>query len=739
VRPLAGEDGVFINNLAGTDLKQVVVDLAGVPGGGGDGEVDGVVRNGGGGNDVMNVALLSGAVSITGPSAAVTIRNADAIDILEINGLGGNDTINASKLPANVMQLTIDGDAGNDKITGSRGNDELDGGDGNDVVAGSRGNDSVDLGTGNDQFAWSRGDGKDTVNGGDGTDTLFITGSKSNDSFNLVASGGLLATGDITANDVERVMVRALAGADTIQVFNLAGTDVSAVDIDLAAKLSGTLPDAAADSVSLRGTAGNDVVQLTLSGSKIVVAGLAVDVTIAHAGANDHLFISGGGGNDTIDAGDLPGGKMSLTFELGIGDTTIFGSAGNDSVFGFLGNKALVDLGAGDDYFLGTFGDDTARMGAGNDSLDAGSGNDIAFLGAGNDTMNGGAGNDVAYMGAGNDRYNWILGHGNDTVMGGGGIDTFRYQTDGPPVSDYTIEAEAGRVRLSRIGGEIISLSAVERLQLVPGGGIDDIAVNNLAGTGVKLVAIDLGGDGEADSVDVNGTAGGDLVTIGKFAGGVSITGLPAQVTIIHADNGAAGDLLRVFGGEGNDTINATAMPDVMNAIYFGENGNDRILGGADVDEFSGGDGSDRLSGGSNRDFLGGDAGNDFLDGGTGRDVLNGGSGNDVLIGGRNDDKLFCGDGADRVKYTSILDGHDVIVDFDGDPAGGQDVLDLDALFDSLGIAASKRAGLVNINDLGNEVVVSVNADGKAGFELVIATLNTVDDIAKGQDMVVGT
>jgi hypothetical protein len=66
-------------------------------------------------------------------------------------------------------------------------------------------------------------------------------------------------------------------------------------------------------------------------------------------------------------------------------------------------------------------------------------------------------------------------------------------------------------------------------------------------------------------------------------------------------------------------------------------------------------------------------------------------------------------------------------------------VLDLDALFDSLGIAASKRAGLVNINDLGNTVEISVNADGKAGFELLIATLNTVDVITKGQDVIVGT
>ena len=45
----------------------------------------------------------------------------------------------------------------------------------------------------------------------------------------------------------------------------------------------------------------------------------------------------------------------------------------------------------------------------------------------------------------------------------------------------------------------------------------------------------------------------------------------------------------------------------------------------------------------------------------------------------------------------------------------------------------------MDISDIGNEVLVSVNADGKAGFELVIATLNTLDVITKGQDVIVGT
>jgi Ca2+-binding RTX toxin-like protein len=738
VRPLAGEDGVFINNLAGTDLKQVVVDLAGVPGGtGGDGEVDGVVRNGGGGNDVFNVALVSGAVSITGPSAAVTIRNADAIDILEINGLAGNDTIDASKLSANIMQVTINGDEGNDRITGSRGNDELDGGDGNDTVAGGRGNDTVDLGTGNDLFGWSMGDDDDTIHGGDGADTLLITASRGDNFVEITANGasslvrayadgnGQLV-GEISADDVERIKVRALTGSDFINIRDLTGTDVSAVDVDFAAL--GALPDAHVDGVNAFGTAGVDLVDVTWSGNKVVATGLPAKVTIANAGAKDSLFISGAGGDDIIDARGLPAGKISLGFSASDNDT-IFGSAGNDKVFGGAG-AAVARLGAGNDYFDGQAGDDDANMGAGND------------------TMIGGDGKDVANLGGGNDRYiyGWSVGSGNDTVDGGTGIDTFAYRDPnaGPPFSTFTIQADAGRVKFSRDAGEVISLNAVERIQVMVGGGSDIIDVSNLAGTDVKLVAIDLAasvgsvvGDDSADSVRLDGTAGNDLVTIGKISGGLSVTGLPAKVTVVHAGQT---DTLDISGGDGNDTINASAMPDVLAPVLNGDNGNDSIIGGADSDAMSGGDGKDTLIGGANSDSLKGDSGNDRLFGGADSDLLDGGSGSDVLVGGRGNDRIICGDGPDRVTYTSVLDGSDIISGFDGNPAGGQDVLDLDALFDSLGIAASKRAGLVNIDRISDTLVeVSVNADGKPGFELLVASIFSADAITKGQDVVVGT
>jgi hypothetical protein len=45
----------------------------------------------------------------------------------------------------------------------------------------------------------------------------------------------------------------------------------------------------------------------------------------------------------------------------------------------------------------------------------------------------------------------------------------------------------------------------------------------------------------------------------------------------------------------------------------------------------------------------------------------------------------------------------------------------------------------LRINDIGGAIEISVNAYGKVGFELLIATLNTVDAITKGQDVIVGT
>jgi hypothetical protein len=92
------------------------------------------------------------------------------------------------------------------------------------------------------------------------------------------------------------------------------------------------------------------------------------------------------------------------------------------------------------------------------------------------------------------------------------------------------------------------------------------------------------------------------------------------------------------------------------------------------------------------------------------------------------------------VEYTSKLDGHDVINNFDSNSTGGQDVLNLDALFDSLGLATANRH--VSITGSGT-TTVEVNADtnNDGTFDLHVATLHTVDTsaVTVGADVLAGT
>ena len=84
------------------------------------------------------------------------------------------------------------------------------------------------------------------------------------------------------------------------------------------------------------------------------------------------------------------------------------------------------------------------------------------------------------------------------------------------------ISANGSRVRLFRdVGNVTMDLNGVEHIQVAALGGADTITVNDLTGTDVKQVNIDLSatpgsgqGDGAADTVIVNGTAGDDTVTV---------------------------------------------------------------------------------------------------------------------------------------------------------------------------------------------------------------------------------
>jgi Ca2+-binding RTX toxin-like protein len=146
VQASGGLDSITVGDLSGTDVAKVRLDLAAV-GGGGDGQADTVIVNATNGDDVVVVASQGGAVTVTGLAAAVTILNFEAQDRLVIQGLAGDDVVEASGLDLGLL-LTASGGDGDDVLIGGDGADAFAGDAGDDVLIGGPGLDVLDGGTG---------------------------------------------------------------------------------------------------------------------------------------------------------------------------------------------------------------------------------------------------------------------------------------------------------------------------------------------------------------------------------------------------------------------------------------------------------------------------------------------------------------------------------------------------------------------------------------------------------------
>ena len=151
LRALGGADTVTVNDLTGTDVRNVKTDLAAVlDGTTGDGQPDQVIVNGTNVKDAIAIAGRNGAASVAGLTARVDVTNAEpANDTLTVNALAGNDVVDAFGLRASSIALTLDGGEGNDVLRGGSGNDSLFGREGNDVLRGGPGQDALDGGPGN--------------------------------------------------------------------------------------------------------------------------------------------------------------------------------------------------------------------------------------------------------------------------------------------------------------------------------------------------------------------------------------------------------------------------------------------------------------------------------------------------------------------------------------------------------------------------------------------------------------
>jgi Ca2+-binding RTX toxin-like protein len=726
---LGGADNVIVNDLAGAGLGRLNADL------GQDGAADVVDIKG---SSAANDLRVGGRISISGIGAAVNVLRAQAandklnidpgagtdrvtvegtagndtigiaasavaahiavsggpgglpIDVvnseaLAVESLAGNDTLNAGLGLAALTQLTLDGGAGNDAINGGDGNDTLRGGTENDAIDGNRGDDTGLLGAGDDSFTWDPGDGSDKVEGEAGTDTMVFNGAGVAEKFDFSANGNRLkfvrdvANITMDVDDTERVDVRALGGIDDTVVNDLSATDVKNIVLDLAT-------DGAVDTTTINGTGGNDTIAIAPNAGAVDVTGLAAAVKIERSeAANDLLNVNGLDGNDTIS------GAVGLAALIKLG----------------------IDGGAGDDTINGGDGAETLNGGDGNDAIDGNRGDDTGLLGAGNDS------------------FTWDPGDGSDVVEGqdgaDDGADTMLFNGAGVAES-FDVSANGERVRFFRdVANITMDLNDIEFIDVQALGGADSALLNDVSGTDLKLVTLDLEagigagtGDGAADSVTVNGTNDADDIQIEANGSAVDVFGTPLRID--HSE--AANDKLTVNGLGGADTI--TGGPGLAALIQL------VINGGTEADVLTGGDGNDRIAGQQQNDSMFGGAGNDTLvwDPGDANDLVEGQAGNDTMeFNGAGGNEAFEASAVGRRLLFTRNVGN-IVMD-----VGGTETVDLRALGgvdtavvnDLTGTDVTKAnidlAGAIG-GDAGDGVADAITVNGTDGPDNVAVAAN---------------
>lgn len=541
-------------------------------------------------NDTVTVSNFDNAtdniIQVASPSGPTTRLTQVDNGTLSVNVGGGDDTLTVASLDDTFDgTLLLDGDSGNDTITISSlanltGSIDLsaDGGAGDDILNSSIA--AQDL----------------VLFGGDGSDTLLVTGSLETTAYDFSGATEGSAQLDLhTSNfsSVESITDESIATSRT--VFYGAAHDTVAV--------------------SDFGTTTDSIVQ--------VASPSGPATRISHA-TGSTLTVNVGAGNDTVSVATLDNifsGSLLIDGDTGIDSITI-GSLTN--VLGTIDLSA--DGGAGDDTLnASAFGRGVALYGsAGNDVLIGGSGADQLFGDAGSDVLTGNGGNDSLDGGA-----------NIDTVSEGGNVNVVLTNTS-----------------LTGFGTD--SLFSIESAQI--NGGSSANVFDASASTVISVIFNSgPGADtlfGSAGRDILNGGTGNDVI---YGLGGQDVLFGAAGDDFL--DGGASNDTL--IGADGLDVarrknntdfrVDNTGMSELIgqNVVAFDSFNSIEtvsITGGTsanriDIRAFAntglatiqGGDGDDTLLGSTGRDLLQGEGGNDVISGGPSFDSINGGLGNDVI------------------------------------------------------------------------------------------------------------
>lgn len=323
------------------------------------------------GRTPAGVITLNGSAALGGTATVTSV-----LDVVMLGG-GGNDTLRIDESAGPMPRIeflggegndTLDGGAradsllggpGADAITGKGGDDNLVGDAGNDKVIGGPGNDAVTLGTDSDEFTWNPGDGDDRVDADAGKDTLKFNGGDAEELVNLTPDGPRVQVFLPTPSG-GRLVEMSVRGFELMNI-NMADAPLRQVRVN-------DMPDAGVgvvhlkfgspedSSVLFRGTLGPDRIRIAgTPDSGVTVFGLSETVLIDDT---HQVTVTGGDGDDVIDAGGLAAG--TVRFEAFGGQAPV--------------NSGFTD---GADTLIGTPGDDFLSGGTGADRIDGRGGNDL--------------------------------------------------------------------------------------------------------------------------------------------------------------------------------------------------------------------------------------------------------------------------------------------------------------------------------------------------------------------------
>jgi hypothetical protein len=448
---------------------------------------------------------LDNTIVVSRSAAGTILVNNGAVAIQ-----GGPATV------ANTRAILMNGGAGNDFLALNESNDALpmaliSGDGGNDTLIGGSGNDLISGDSGNDVLVGGAGDDTFQWLPGDGSDT--IEGQDGHDTM-LFHAPNDAENFDVSANGNHVRVVRTVANAAEVTM------DLNGVEqVDLSAG-GGT------DTITVNDLSATDVTTFNL------------DLGAAD-NASDSVIVNGTNGNDGVQIASF-GSRIAIGGLLPF--VNITGEGGLDALtVNTLGGNDVVDA---------------ANLAATNASQ-------LIKL-----TENGGAGNDILIGSQGFDTFVWNPGDGSDTNNGGDGEDTM-IVNGSDAAEKITISANGTRILVNRdVDGVTMDVGGVEEVDLNPLGGADTVTVNDLTGTALTQIRLDLSGsigghagDGQADSVIFNGTNGADSIPVIGGNGVIIVNdggNLPYSMLIRAAEG--ANDRLIVNALGGDDVIDASSL-----------------------------------------------------------------------------------------------------------------------------------------------------------------------------------